>query len=878
MTSSDDLQSQAILNGLVDLEKALNRPLANKALDLEEKKDTAEQKDILVRLRKSLTQYVKRTRDLLYVACIGHFSSGKSSTINSLLELWNSTLERDSDQNPTDDSITLISHEDNAQRLFPIVGSGLPTRLITIESAMLKDMVIVDTPGSGDPEFIDDMARDFLPICDLVLFFLNATNPLDKSDKPMLLELHERLPFVPIKFVITRANELRKDDDAPISASNFDEARAATFLADIVSRVAVLLETSKYGVGEFVLIDNKKNFNIDVLRNDLLRRIEPSEFQEKLKMHSQKVKFFQTTSESLLSYFSSILEGKLAELTRVVRAADNNIDKYNNDVKISNSSLEMNWVNSLTTIRTQNEKASERIKAPHNLPAALSNAEPVAAALAETKSFITGEAAWVAKEVQKRTMQTGFIQLQAELSVSERALKHSDLDTLSPQSHNLVPKAISWTLGDTELIPVRTLAKKTDDLRDKTQGYVTGMIADTRKAVEDLQRLVQNRFVIDKCEDEVKTAQESLSNDLDSYFRNVQVYRAAVVAMTTKDSIAKLGIGKRLDELETEFTEEEKESIKIKVREELFPSFEERMARISTTMATINEELRVLLKEIAGVKLEPVAPSQTRVAEGSQLPQEELIREIESGLQQEADAFIGNAQTEFARVIAATLNNYDNEISAARSARFLRYAALMGSTAGLGAIVYLLWHRLQQPVGQSIAAFLGWGIALEAFLSGGSFLIAWYFDNFPQTKTHIKEKHLAVLGGDIKSASGALVKDYQFSVLQEGVLGKKLQDLYLSLVRPEQDEWTSEIDELYRKSLHWNSKYGELRRKYLSMVAEFAKGTSSYFEDAPKNITILASAANEIKERALKPPFGLLHDFRGELQSVQEDISLIRFT
>lgn len=355
MTSSDDLQSQAILDGLTNLEKALDRPLANKALDLKEKTDTADQKDLLIRLRKSLTQYVKRTRDLIYVACIGHFSSGKSSTINSLLGLWNSSLERDNNQNPTDDAITLISHDDNARLLFPIVGSGLPTRLITIDNSMLDQLVIVDTPGSGDPQFIDDMARDFLPICDLVLFFLNATNPLDKSDRPMLSELHGRLPFVPIKFVITRADELRRNYDQPISMSNFDDAKAATFLADIVSRVAVLLETSKYGVNDFILIDNKKGFQVDALKNDLISRTEPSRFQEQLKMHSQKVKFFQTTSESLLKYFSSILEGKLIELNRVVRAADNNIDKYNQDVKISNNSLTMNWVNSLTTIRTQNE-------------------------------------------------------------------------------------------------------------------------------------------------------------------------------------------------------------------------------------------------------------------------------------------------------------------------------------------------------------------------------------------------------------------------------------------------------------------------------------------------------------------------------------------
>jgi ribosome biogenesis GTPase A len=120
MNTHSDLQCQAILKGLRDLEGILNRPLADTALDLKENASTSRQKDLLIRLRKSLVQYLERTGELVYIALIGHFSSGKSSTINSLLNLWNSSAERPVGLNPTDNTITLITHEKNTNSLLKI--------------------------------------------------------------------------------------------------------------------------------------------------------------------------------------------------------------------------------------------------------------------------------------------------------------------------------------------------------------------------------------------------------------------------------------------------------------------------------------------------------------------------------------------------------------------------------------------------------------------------------------------------------------------------------------------------------------------------------------------------------------------------------------
>ena len=267
MNTSTDLQCQAILKGLLELEAVLGKPIANEALDLAENANAMRQKDMLGRLRRSLVQYLERSGSLIYVALIGHFSSGKSSTINSLLNLWDSREERASALNPTDKNITLITHAKNANSLLGVVSYGaVPIRLQTIENKMLAEIVLADTPGTGDPHLLEEMARDFLPICDLVLFFFPAASPLDSTDIPLLTELTRRLPFIPLKFIVTRADELRRDATKPLTPDNFDSGRAMIFIAEIMSRITLLLQNSKYSQNDVLLIDNKAQFNIDELR------------------------------------------------------------------------------------------------------------------------------------------------------------------------------------------------------------------------------------------------------------------------------------------------------------------------------------------------------------------------------------------------------------------------------------------------------------------------------------------------------------------------------------------------------------------------------------------------------------------------------------
>jgi ribosome biogenesis GTPase A len=90
-----DVHASKVLSGLRALGNLLDEPETGEALDLARNARTTEQYNILRRLKQSLIQYLERDGDLFYVGLVGHFSSGKSSTINSVLGTWDTDRERE---------------------------------------------------------------------------------------------------------------------------------------------------------------------------------------------------------------------------------------------------------------------------------------------------------------------------------------------------------------------------------------------------------------------------------------------------------------------------------------------------------------------------------------------------------------------------------------------------------------------------------------------------------------------------------------------------------------------------------------------------------------------------------------------------------------
>src|SRR5690348_3214829 len=112
-SESIDVQSQQILSGVEKLESILTDTTTERTLDLQENNKTSRNLELLKRVKHSLTEYTQRGKDLLYVGLMGHFSAGKSSTINSLINAGRAV-----DLNPTDKDITLLTHKDNKSSII----------------------------------------------------------------------------------------------------------------------------------------------------------------------------------------------------------------------------------------------------------------------------------------------------------------------------------------------------------------------------------------------------------------------------------------------------------------------------------------------------------------------------------------------------------------------------------------------------------------------------------------------------------------------------------------------------------------------------------------------------------------------------------------
>lgn len=191
-----EIQIDSILAKAKNLKVIIAEPLAKKVLEIELNAKSSKNQELLSRLIRSLDQYVNKYDHLMYLGFVGHYSSGKSSTINNILNLKGTAHERSTGLNPTDKAITLITDESNSNELILMnrESGHVPVRTSLVRHELLNTIVIADTPGSGDPQVVNEMIQDFLPICDYIIYFISAANPVDQADLPLLEQKTHSLP------------------------------------------------------------------------------------------------------------------------------------------------------------------------------------------------------------------------------------------------------------------------------------------------------------------------------------------------------------------------------------------------------------------------------------------------------------------------------------------------------------------------------------------------------------------------------------------------------------------------------------------------------------------------------------------------------------
>jgi predicted GTPase len=874
-----DIQAQSIGEGLTKLHELLEKPIAREALDLAKNAETAGHHEVLRRVRQSLRQYLGRDGDLFYVGLLGHFSAGKSSTINSLLQAWKSKGERNTGLNPTDTTITLITQSKNSSSLVGVIREGHVTiRHEVVETPMLENLVLVDTPGTGDPQFLEEIARDFLPICDVILFLLSAASPLDKSDLPLLSELHKRLQFIPIHFVITRADELRANFDKPLTDENLDHRRRDEFLGEVVSRINALLKPQVYSAEQFILIDNKSGFNVNTLRQFLDGKCNSSSPQARISMHLNKLHFYLSGARELKDFFATFLEAKLVQLRKIVAAAARNIERYQENVQISNSNLTKAWLDYIAALNEARSRATEPLKNIGELPEEYANFLSVIQKRGEISTELTRDAKFTASGVSANLKSAVMSSLRDHFYKAEKMIAETDFAELTASKHGIKTFTIVHEFKDGDLISPSMLSRRYNDLRSSQADALQDAATELRRTTKDLDELLHRHAPFRECEAVVQSARESLTKDLGQFFQNVELYRSGVFSHTTKESISTLGIGQQLDQLEAEFNDDDKSSFTAEAVGDLFPRYPEIAAKAGTQLSTLSRKTTSLLESVRNLKIEKPDDSYHAIENTATAASSTFRSDILRHLQSDVDRICANVNSTIASLLVNAQTDFDNAMRAVKVSRRKRYFRFGAITAVVLFFLDLGYFHYNLPAPESTLGAVSLHVMSGLIVESLVLIFARWREHVPRVATQTRERFHTNLNDSIRKAVEAGLTSYQFEALSEGAISTRLYQAYEHIFSSCTDSWHLKAVESLRTLRLLRTEYMAIRQEYLSFIDEIHKRCAQYFTDATKNLKILNAIARRIKERAIEPSFKLLDQTRQQLESVKEEVEAVEFT
>jgi small GTP-binding protein len=157
---------------------------------LEEKVNQA--RELLAELRDALQRYgateidrasmaasIRQLDELFLLVVVGEFNAGKSAFINALI--GQTVLEEG--VTPTTAHLFVLTY--GAEPFSSIAGDG--TRVVTAPVALLRDLRIVDTPGTNAIiREHEKLTTNFVPRADLVLFVTSADRPFTETERAFL--------------------------------------------------------------------------------------------------------------------------------------------------------------------------------------------------------------------------------------------------------------------------------------------------------------------------------------------------------------------------------------------------------------------------------------------------------------------------------------------------------------------------------------------------------------------------------------------------------------------------------------------------------------------------------------------------------------------
>ena len=316
-------------------------------------------------IAESIPDLLNQSDSIALVGFLGHFSSGKSSLINALLDV--STHEspgykREVGQHPTDTGITLITHRDHAQLVKKSAYTAVDAVDVVHGPALefLRHATLVDTPGLGNEKAEHDAVARFLHLCHVLVITIDGRRPFADKDKDfeLLDTAFNRLIGVPKILVVTSAEEFLRSRLASF-ATDWQAEQAEAFWEEAIGRLKRdprfrnHLHEFKQTLPFFV--DSKEGFRVKDVRNALLPIVTDGAHRSRIR--EAQGRYVLETAGNALGILLGYISARSENLNRLHDEAKRRADGTATAVEELLQSLE----NSFATVRQRLNEARQAI-------------------------------------------------------------------------------------------------------------------------------------------------------------------------------------------------------------------------------------------------------------------------------------------------------------------------------------------------------------------------------------------------------------------------------------------------------------------------------------------------------------------------------------
>jgi predicted phosphohydrolase len=890
---SADVLCQNLLASLKALKNILCSDGGITTFDIEHNAKSADVFQELRRLERSLQQYAEKNAALLYVGFVGHFSAGKSSTINSLLRDPTQSDARITGLHPTDKAVTLITHRDNSASLIGAhkrgeveVGSSL------LDKDILTNSVVVDTPGSGDPLVLEEIVRDFLPICDRIIYTFSAAIPLDTTDLPVLRKIHDDLPFLPIRFIVTRADEFIRDRRLPVTPGNIDQSRMDTFIGELISRIAASVPGLNIAQEDVLLLDNVSGFNVERLAEFVF----PSADRDTLstsKLHSHKVDYYQRSARKIRQFFVHFAEEKCRALALLISTATSTRADFYDAVTMANSRLTESWKTQQISL-TSKQKGNTDWVLKLAAPSELSNSVALSPLLVKRLTALKKMASQWSETVAKALIKAVSERLVADYDAYLMTLRESAFRSNKPDSFALAP----FVADDSAFVKnegyqtPNAIADQLADLGDTVQAMLHQEGMSITNGSDRLMEAIREKRVSRSLFESLQESIKQLEDMVATFFKSVQLYRSGVLSMNARELAERAGIGPAIDKLERmEVPDDKKQAWAIRTVDEIFSNRQAIASKTEHAFSALDDRLRELVStaRISLSALNSLSQLDARLIIREEFEAANIQSKNEARASLEVLLASFNEQISFRfqamrkkreELLEARREQLAKRFQAIRRKRTKRLGLFALSGLGVGLLGYGGYYLLQRPFNDNWTAAIGVGLIANFVTIAFTWALGLLTDPSKDAEDAANEQHIA----DVKEVVLVLLRgesDIDCSAIANDRLREQLQIIIYG-------SWSNAIDrivdrlatrpyaDIFRELVANRSEYAFCCDEYVRITTDCATQLCECYSRTDGNLQVLANLSADIREEAIVPSFSMFEARNNELLTQLECVKSIQ--